>query len=271
MWLQVVVSIILSIVLMIVETARHCELPEQLLQYYKLRDCYRSSLPVVATARVDGIEDCINFGRQRKALALNFSPNDASSYRNFSVNCQALGCPETEKSITLIADVAFEYHSAYGKWNMTENATCIRSVGLFTAIEEKQNYTASIEKCQTIGAHLANVISEVRTNHLSEHINNTLQDWYKVAYVGLDDMQHEGNFKTATNGSLLRCFKYRAWGPGHPISKHRNEDCVVLDTESTWRVVDCRRRFPALCEFYPAEPAEMIDFRNITCDQITDE
>lgn len=141
---------------------------------------------------------------------------------------------------------------------------CIKSVGLFGLIEKRHNYTKSIEKCRELGGDLANVLSETRTNHLSQYINDTLQDWYKVAYTGLNDIQEEGNFRTLS-GSMLSCFRYRAWGPGHPRSKNRNEDCVVLDSDAMWRVVKCRTKLPALCEFTPGEPVEEIDFHNTTC------
>ncbi|XP_018571135.1 uncharacterized protein LOC108910878 [Anoplophora glabripennis] len=240
-----------------------CEIYDRHLKYYKVRDCYKSNIPVISWTRTSNLQDCMEFTRQRNGLAFNFSPEEASNYRNFSQNCHVLGCPETKNGITLVADLTFDYYSAYGNLSMTENSTCIKSIGLFGLIEEKHNYNRSTEKCQNIGAHLANVLSEIRTNHLSQYINDTLQDWYKVAYIGLNDINEEGNFRTL-NGSKLSCFRYRAWGPGHPRSKHRNEDCVVLDSDRMWRVVKCSSKLPALCEFYPSQPLENVDFGNIS-------
>ncbi|KAJ8965820.1 hypothetical protein NQ314_003887, partial [Rhamnusium bicolor] len=249
---------------------RHCQFKPRFLRYYKIRNCYKSTLPVIAWANTPTLRSCIKFARHRNALAFNFSPMEAINYRNdFTSNCQALGCPEIGNSSTFVMDVAFDYYSAYGNWNKTENATCIKSLGIFSLITEKQNYNKSIESCQNIGADLADVSSEVRTNYLSNYINNTIQNWYKAAYVGLDDIQEEGIFRTVS-GTLLTCFRYRAWGPGHPRSKHKSEDCVILDSDKMWRVVKCRTKLQALCEFYPEKPAELIDYENITCNYILD-
>lgn len=123
-------------------------------------------------------------------------------------------------------------------------------MGIFHLFQDKMNYIDSVSACQCIGGDLANVVSEARTNALSLLLSNKLMDWQKVAYVGLDDRQKEGRFVTSS-GNFLSCYKYRAWGPGQPRSQHRTEDCVLLDSDRTWRVVNCNLKFPALCEIYP--------------------
>ncbi|XP_074030983.1 collectin-10 [Leptinotarsa decemlineata] len=115
-----------------------------------------------------------------------------------------------------------------------------------------------------MGADLADVSSEIRTRHLSKAINNSLLDWYKVAYIGLDDIDQEGSFMTVS-GSPLTCSPFRAWAPGHPRSSRVNEDCVVLDTDKMWRVVDCKSRLPSLCEFYPNKPEKANDLFGVSC------
>lgn len=150
-----------------------------------------------------------------------------------------------------------------------ENATCIKSIGLFDVLSEKENYTMSILKCQSNGADLAHVLTEHRTNYLSELLNKSISDWYKAAYIGLDDMQIEGKFLTPA-GTVMECFRFRAWSPGHPRSKHKSEDCVILDVNKTWRTVKCKLKLHAICEFYPERPLKMLgnEMKNVSCSHI---
>lgn len=127
-------------------------------------------------------------------------------------------------------------------------------MGLFQLNKEKRNYTDAISSCQQQGGDLAHVLSESRTNTLSNVILQELQEWYKAAYVGLDDTRVEGLFETPL-GAPLSCFKFRAWAPSHPRNKSRREDCVTLDHEKNWRVVNCKHKLPYICEMYPKEMA----------------
>lgn len=85
---------------------------------------------------------------------------------------------------------------------------------------------------------------------LSNVIQSEIQEWYKAAYIGLDDMKVEGLFRTPL-GTPLNCFKYRAWAPSHPRNKSRRDDCVILDNEKSWKVVNCKHKLPFICELYP--------------------
>ncbi|XP_057672441.1 uncharacterized protein LOC130903984 isoform X1 [Diorhabda carinulata] len=221
-----------------------------------MKNCHRSTLlPVIFWGNANKVEDCMAHARQKKGMAFNFSPLDGRKYsKRFTPPCQVLGCPEIAKSSTLIEDVAFDYYSVYGNWSITENSTCIKSIGLFTLLHQKQNYTKSIDACQKLGADIADVTSDIRTRRLSEIIDN-LNGWYNVAYVGLDDMYEEGNFVTSFDVPL-KCVPFRSWAPGHPISDTNKHNCVVLDANQLWRVVDCRRKFPVLCELLPQKPKE---------------
>lgn len=146
-----------------------------------------------------------------------------------------------------------------------DNATCIKSVGVFCIILKNQDYITSLESCQRIGGDLADVLSEMRTKYLSQHINNTLDNWYKLAYVGLDDIEINNTMVSST-GLPLGCSAYRAWAPGFPKYGNRSS-CVVLDSKSLWRTVDCRRKFPALCEYFPEQP-KYSSFENLLCYSI---
>lgn len=141
----------------------------------------------------------------------------------------------------------------------TQNTTCIKSVGVFLLNKEKRNYTEAISFCQQWGGDLAHVLSESRTNILSNVIASEIQEWYKAAYVGLDDIEVEGLFRTPL-GTPLNCFKYRAWAPSQPRNKSRRDDCVILDHDKSWKVVNCKHKLPFICELYPNDISSSDDF-----------
>lgn len=138
---------------------------------------------------------------------------------------------------------------------------------MFIITPEKQNYVNSISACQLLGGDLADVSSEVRTKYLSQLVNTSLNNWYKVAYGGADDLFSRDKFLTPA-GTPLRCSTYRAWAPGHPNIMHNQNNCIVLDSERMWRVTNCKRKFPAICELYPQKPPQYINFAKVNCARI---
>ncbi|KAL3283255.1 hypothetical protein HHI36_006403 [Cryptolaemus montrouzieri] len=215
-------------------------------------------------------KDCKKFARERMGMAFNFSPLEAKNIKTKDTlfeNCEVLGCPELGNSTTLLPNDMYDYYSAFGNMNTTTNATCIRSTGIFAVMHIKGNYTETISNCQNIGADLADVLSEIRTNQLASLINTTVGTWYKASYVGLDDIMNEGIFESSS-GNFLHCTEYRAWGPGHPRSKRKSEDCVILDIDKTWKVVPCGVRLTGVCEFFPEAPTiNELDF-TYKCNKI---
>lgn len=86
----------------------------------------------------------------------------------------------------------------------------------------------------------------------------------------MDDIQMEGKFQIAS-GTLITCSRFRAWAPGHPRSKHKSEDCVILESFRTWRTVKCKVKLFALCEFYPEKPMKLMEnemAKNVSCKNI---
>ncbi|ERL89137.1 hypothetical protein D910_06513, partial [Dendroctonus ponderosae] len=234
----------------------NCQNHPRNLTYYKIKSCYKSPSPVAFWKRVDSLEECYIFAREKSGLGFNFSPADAINLTEVhQPNCQVLACPETE----------------------TRNATCIKSLGLFTLTKISQNYSQSILACQKKNGELADVSSEKRTILLSQTIKEKLPGLNNAAFVGLDDIETEGVFRTSF-GNLLTCsnwmgsFRYRAWAPGHPRSKFPSEDCVTLDAEQMWRTVKCHQaKLKALCELYPQPPSKVEKLpipANVTCGHI---
>lgn len=62
----------------------------------------------------------------------------------------------------------------------TKNATCLRNVGVFRLHKDKQNYTHAIDNCQKEGGDLADIVSEARTNGLSNLVNSGIEEWYET-------------------------------------------------------------------------------------------
>lgn len=88
---------------------------------------------------------------------------------------------------------------------MTENATCVKSLGLFRLTPSYLNYTETILNCQNLSGDLADVTSEYRTVKLAQFINTSMpNDWYKAVFVGLDDLEVEGVFRNSY-GKPLTC------------------------------------------------------------------
>lgn len=145
------------------------------------------------------------------------------------------------------------------------NATCIKSLGMFRLFQVKENYANAIDSCQQIGADLAHVLSESRTNMLS-NIVASIPEWFKVAYIGLDDIKQEGEYETPL-GDPIACYKWRAWSPGHPRNFIKSDDCVVLDTERSWKVVNCKNKLPFICEYYHMAPSPN---KTQDCDELDD-
>lgn len=134
---------------------------------------------------------------------------------------------------------------------------------------EKSNYTYAIIQCQNQGGDLANVLSEKRTNALSKLIKNGIKDWYRAAFVGLDDLQSRGEFKNSLD-EPIRCFDYRAWSPGQPRDGKNRSSCVALDEYATWRVVSCDLKLSFICELYPEDFGRSNELFNVNCKRVRD-
>lgn len=201
----------------------NCQNNPRNLTYYKIKSCYKSPSPVAFWKRVDSLEECHIFAKEKSGLAFNFSPADAINFTEVHLpNCQVLTCPETDKSSSLHLNLGYDYYSAYGDlnsklswvwvfWNtehcwilVTKNATCIKSLGLFTFTKFAHNYSQSILACQKRNGELADVSSEKRTILLSQTIKENVPGFNKAVFVGLDDIDTEGVFRTSF-GNLLTC------------------------------------------------------------------
>lgn len=176
------------------------------------------------------------------------------------------------------------------------NATCSPSVGLFLySYDRGHNYSEAESACTKHGGLLADVLSEARTNYLSTLVqqfssnttinavdseipstppkappNNTP---IRHAFVGLRETERGGQF-TSSQSKPIECFRYRAWAPRFPRSfsfhKHlrsnnltvriysisKKRGCVAITDEGSWKMFDCRKRMPFICELHPSGPSK---------------
>lgn len=94
-------------------TLKMCVENKKYINYYKIRSCFKSSLPIISTKNFNNLPDCIKFAREKNALAFNFSPPEMNRVRN----CEVIGCPEIHNSTSFVFDPNYDYYSAYGDFN----------------------------------------------------------------------------------------------------------------------------------------------------------
>lgn len=117
----------------------------------------------------------------------------------------------------------------------------------------------AIQRCVTANGSLAHILSEKRTNSLSNFIHQQQNiTRLKIAYVGLNETIRN-KFRTSAD-EPIECFLFRAWAPGHPMQK-KVFRCVALTDENSWHTFSCTKRLPFICEiFLTGPPEEAIDF-----------
>jgi hypothetical protein len=135
----------------------------------------------------------------------------------------------------------------------SENATCVRGVGMFMLFKERSNYSIAYSTCATFGGSLAHIASEVRNIELSKllRISTNSSSTQRNAYIGMNET-NRGDFCTSSSESLS-CFNYRAWSPGHPPDV-RKPGCVGLTPESSWKVFNCNKKMLFICELLTSGP-----------------
>uniref|UniRef100_A0AAG5CXA5 C-type lectin domain-containing protein n=1 Tax=Anopheles atroparvus TaxID=41427 RepID=A0AAG5CXA5_ANOAO len=179
-------------------------------------------------------------------------------------NCHVLACPEHRNLSTIVNDTRFDYYSLYARALPSANASCVPSIGMFLFEETKLNYSNAYNSCVSLGGSLAHIVSDARTFHLAKFISalpRTNESSSNVSstgisdpvfYVGLNETVRD-RFYTSSDESL-DCFTFRAWEPGHP-ERNRPPGCVALTEEGSWKVLNCNRSLPYICELHTSGPA----------------
>lgn len=88
-----------------------------LTRFYKVKSCRRSKQRIVGAANFANLSQCVEYAKQRKALAFNFSPitSDFTGREiGYASSCQLLGCPEVGNFTNLMKDMNYDYYSVFG-------------------------------------------------------------------------------------------------------------------------------------------------------------
>lgn len=175
-------------------------------------------------------------------------------------NCELLACPEFQNFSHIVNDTRFDYYSLYALLLPPINSTCIPTVGVFQYYNEFANYSTATQMCRKSNGSLAHILSEQRTNSLSNFIHQQQNvTRVTVAYVGLNETVRN-KFRTSAD-EPIECSLFRAWAPGHPMQK-KILRCVALTDEDSWRSFTCLKRLPFICEIHTSGPAEIrTDFK----------
>lgn len=82
----------------------------------KIRDCQRFDGPVTSRNSFRTLERCLNYARERNALAFNYSPPEAANVRknqqDYVSNCQIFSCPDIGLT-NMVNDSGYDYYSMY--------------------------------------------------------------------------------------------------------------------------------------------------------------
>ncbi|XP_023941012.1 uncharacterized protein LOC112047933 [Bicyclus anynana] len=217
-------------------------------KYNLIEKCHRSTLGIAAKANFTSLISCQRLGIEKKALALNFSPEMAlRSGEPLEYTCEVLKCAEAEGGLSLTNDTRYDYYSIYGKPLPNVNSTCVPAAGMFFLLLKKRNFTQVQASCKEINGVLADVSSEQRTDALGQLLTSA---GISAAYVG---MWSKNDSVFYSNNDALDCTTYRAWAPGFP-RRSTNMSCVVLTNSRMWKTVSCNVRYEALCELIPGGP-----------------
>ncbi|XP_046677189.1 uncharacterized protein LOC124365270 [Homalodisca vitripennis] len=229
-------------------------------KFQLVRTCSLSQAAVIASGRLATFADCERLAATQRGLALNFvDPNDLEDENQDT--CLIYDCPEFDPSL-LHEDIDYDYYSIYTDIDLEINVTCVPMVGLFHLNSKPANFSEALSTCEWFGGQLASVTSSERTNHLSALVASLGRSKsLHFAYVGMHDQEQEGFFVTVAD-EPLNCFHFRGWAPGHPRARRPVEDCVVLDSRRSWRVVDCRIKLPFLCELEVITPDPCLHVRS---------
>uniref|UniRef100_A0A182K5K3 adenylate cyclase n=1 Tax=Anopheles christyi TaxID=43041 RepID=A0A182K5K3_9DIPT len=272
-----------------VEGANTCEANERKIvhHFYPLRHCQRSNRTVIGLLNAKTVRECADYARDKQGLAFNYArvkrnntnwfelvreqnkstaspwkPAPRGAVNSFGFedfyNCHVLDCPEYRNLSTIVNDTRFDYYTLYARLLPSGNVTCIPSIGMFLFEETSLNYSNAYNSCVSAGGSLAHIASDARTFHLSKYIASLPATNYTalnntVYYVGLNDTE-KNRFFTSAN-ERLDCFNFRAWAPGHPARNRLPPSCAALTDEGSWKVFNCNRSLPYICELHTSGPA----------------
>ncbi|XP_075271761.1 collectin-10 isoform X2 [Opisthocomus hoazin] len=110
-------------------------------------------------------------------------------------------------------------------------------------VKEEKNYREALMHCRYRGGTLAMPKDEATNALIADYISNS---GLFRAFIGLNDMEKEGQFVYADN-SLLQ--NYSNWKEGEPHDPAGREDCVEMLSTGEWNDSECQVTIYFVCEF----------------------
>ncbi|XP_074412061.1 collectin-10 isoform X1 [Zonotrichia albicollis] len=110
-------------------------------------------------------------------------------------------------------------------------------------VKEEKNYREALIHCRDRGGSLAMPKDEATNALLADYISNS---GLFRAFIGLNDMEREGQFVYADNSPLQN---YSNWKQGEPHDPAGHEDCVEMLSTGEWNDSECQVTIYFVCEF----------------------
>ncbi|NWX04580.1 COL10 protein, partial [Caloenas nicobarica] len=110
-------------------------------------------------------------------------------------------------------------------------------------VKEEKNYREALLHCRDRGGTLAMPKDEATNALIADYISNS---GLFRAFIGLNDMEKEGQFVYADTSPLQN---YSNWKDGEPHDPAGHEDCVEMLSTGEWNDSECQVTIYFVCEF----------------------
>ncbi|XP_062426555.1 collectin-10 isoform X3 [Rhea pennata] len=110
-------------------------------------------------------------------------------------------------------------------------------------VKEEKNYREALIHCRDRGGTLAMPKDEATNALIADYISKS---GLFRAFIGMNDMEKEGQFVYADNTSLQN---YSNWKEGEPNDPNGHEDCVEMLSTGEWNDSECQVTIYFVCEF----------------------
>ncbi|XP_064010258.1 collectin-10 isoform X2 [Pogoniulus pusillus] len=110
-------------------------------------------------------------------------------------------------------------------------------------VKEEKNYREALIHCRDRGGTLAMPKDEATNTLIADYISNS---GLFRAFIGLSDMEKEGQFVYADSSPLQN---YSHWKEGEPHDPAGHEDCVEMLSTGEWNDSECQVTIYFVCEF----------------------
>ncbi|XP_027025200.1 macrophage mannose receptor 1 isoform X1 [Tachysurus fulvidraco] len=105
---------------------------------------------------------------------------------------------------------------------------------------EKMSWDEARRQCKADDADLASVLDSVTQAFIILRVGKMKEP----VWIGLNSNVTSGRYRWTDNWLL----RYTKWAVGEPL---RNQACVYIDTDGTWKTSDCSKSYYSLCKRSP--------------------